>query len=240
MENPADCSFYTTVLCPDEKLRRTHEAIQRSGVRWEHVVTVATQFEKAFDFLPEDAPDLTVLSTPGAGISEGFNVAIRQCRGKYLMVANSGDSIRNVLPLVAALDKHPELDFAYGNCSVAGTPVQARPSPFSAQQCYYHGMGFCHGASMTRSDFHDKFGYYDSEFRIAMDFQVYLQAVQRGARMLKVQTTVADIEDPGVSSSILARTRENYRIVRRFVPAHLALFIAVKWFIVATIVERAR
>jgi hypothetical protein len=62
-------SFYTTVLRPDEKLWRTYESLQQEDVPWEHVVTVARDFERVFDFLPKGTENVTSLSTPSAAIS---------------------------------------------------------------------------------------------------------------------------------------------------------------------------
>jgi hypothetical protein len=233
-------SFYTTVLRPDERLTRTHNSLAQAGVPWEHVVTVASEFEKAFDFLPKGAANLTVLSTPGAGISDGFNAAIRQCRGKYLMAANAGDRVLDVRPLVEALERAPALGVVYGDIRLAGRVVKARPGPLTERHWITHAMCFCHGAAMTRRDFHERYGLYEAQYRFAMDFALFFQAAKAGARMTYVPKVVSEIEGGGVSSRALARTRENYRIIRQQVSWPLAFPIACKWLLASLLFDRAR
>ena len=288
-------SYYTTVLRPDEKLRRTHASLARGGVPWELVVTVAHGFDTVFDFLPRDTANLKVLSTPGAGISEGFNAALAQCTGQYLMVANAGDLILDVRPLVAALERDATLDVAYGDFLMGGrgTPgsagvspapsasggkigsqaggtsalpdegqvtssvrpspplrggegvepvggrlVKARPGPLTKWDWLTHAMCFCHGAALTRPDFHRRFGLYDPRYTATMDFAVYLSAVCAGARMSYAPGAVAEIEGSGVSSRVLARTRENYRVIREHVSWPVAFPIACKWWLASRLFGR--
>jgi hypothetical protein len=231
-------SFYTTVLRPDEKLRRTHESLQQEGVSWEHVVTVARDFERVFDFLPKGTDNVTARSTPGAGISDGFNAALRQCRGKFLMAANAGDRVLDARPLIAALEQDPALEVAYGDIRVEGRImegriVKARPGPLTRWDWITHAMCFCHGAAMTRSDFHQRYGFYDPQYHLTMDTALYLSAVYAGARMAYVARVVAEIEGGGVSSHPLVRTRENYRAIRQRSPWAIAFPIACKWLLIA-------
>jgi hypothetical protein len=233
-------SFYTTVLRPDEKLRRTHQSLQQEGVPWEHVVTVARDFEHVFDFLPKGADNVTALSTPGAGISEGFNAAIRQCRGKFLMAANAGDLVLDARRLVAALERDPGLQVVYGDIRREGRIVKACPGPLTRWDWITHAMCFCHGAAMTRSDFHQRYGFYDPQYRLTMDTALYLSAVYAEARMTYVPQVVAEIERDGVSSHPLNRTRENYRAIRQRSPWGIAFPIACKWLLVAGVAKSCR
>jgi len=75
-------------------------------------------FRRTFRYLPRPSPTLKVISTPDASLGAGWNAALRECEGAYLMVANGGDAIINVKPLVEALDRDPNLDFAYGDIRI--------------------------------------------------------------------------------------------------------------------------
>lgn len=226
-------SFYTTVLRPDDTLKRTHESLPHGGVDYEHVVTVAHDFEQTFRYLPRTSPHLKALSTPDASLGAGWNAALRECQGAYLMVANGGDEIVNVKPLVEALDRDPNLDFVYGDIRIEGRFEPGRPSPVTKRDFILHGMYLRHGAIMTRRDFHRKFGFYGTRWRIAADFDMMLSAVAAGARMGHVAAIVAAIETPGLSRRLWQRTIENYRVIRRQVPWLVAFPIACKWWAVS-------
>ena len=231
-------SFYTTVLRPDNSLTRTHESLPRCGINYEHVVTVARDFDQAFRYLPRTSPNLKVISTPDASLGAGWNAALRGCEGDYLMVANGGDAIINVKPLVEALDRDPNLDFAYGDIRIEDRFEPGRPSPVTKRDFILHGMYLRHGAIMTRRDFHEKFGLYNTRWRIAVDFDMLLSAVAAGARMAHVAAVVAAIETPGLSRRLWQRTVENYLVIRRHVPSLVAFPIACKWFAVSFVHDR--
>jgi hypothetical protein len=233
-------SFYTTVLRPDNSLQRTHESLPHCGVEYEHVVTVAHDFDQTRRYLPSGSPSLKVISTPGASLGAGWNAALTECEGAYLMVANSGDAIINVKPLVEALDRDQNLDFVYGDIRIEDRFEAGRPSPVTKRDFILHGMYLRHGAIMTRRDFHRKFGLYNIRWRIAVDFDMMFTAVAAGARMGHVPAIVAAIETPGLSRRLWERTVENYRIVRRQVPWVVAFPIACKWLAVSFVHDRIR
>jgi hypothetical protein len=233
-------SFYTTVLRPDDTLKRTHTSLARCGVEYEHVVTVAHDFDQTSRYLPLASPNLKVISTPGASLGAGWNAALQECEGTFLMVANGGDEIVNVQPLVEALDRDPSLDFVYGDIRIEERFEAGRPSPVTKRDFIVHGMYLRHGAIMTRRDFHRKFGLYSTRWRIAVDFDMMLTSVAAGARMGYVPAVVAAIETPGLSRRLWERTIENYRIVRRQVPWLVAFPIACKWLAVSYVHDRVK
>jgi hypothetical protein len=235
---PPRISFYTTVLRPDHKLAQTHASLSRAGLEFEHVVSVATGIDDIGKFLPIHEGNLRILSTPGAGISEGFNAAIQACSAPYLMVANAGDQILDIRPLVEALEGDKMVDIAYGDIAVNGKTHSARRGPLTHQQFRLHAMCFCHGAAVTRSSFFQEFGYYDRRYPVAMDFDVFYSAMRAGAVAIHRQTVAAEIEPPGISSNIWKRTKDNYRVIRRDTPRPLALVIASKWLIAAWCAEK--
>jgi hypothetical protein len=221
-------SIFTTVLEADEKLARSIRSI-RSKHPYDHVVTVARNFEKAQAMARELKWTCSLVSTPGARISAGFNEAVKRTTSDLLWPLNAGDECVDVDPLVETLIERPEFDIAYGDTLEDGMARKWKRPPITTGTIRLHGMPYCHGGIVYRRRLHDLHGYYPEDYPISMDFAFLAKAIASGSRSAYVPKVVAEIEAAGNSGRAWARSVDSGRAIRPFTPAPVAWLMVLKW-----------
>ena len=115
-----------------------------------------------------------IVSESDKGISDAFNKGIRIATGEIIAILNSDDAYFNSTTLSRvskAFLERSGVDFVYGNMvfvdSVYGTNIR-RPLECSVKKA----MPFNHPAFFVRRTFYEKVGYFDEQFRFAMDFEL--------------------------------------------------------------------
>ncbi len=224
-------SVITTILEADERLSRSLQSL-KARQNQEHIISVAGDYETAVETLQRSGNQhWTLCHAPGASIAEGFNECLKHCRGEFVWVLNSGDMEIDVEPLLMALEKNRNLDFAYGDIKYGERLLKASKGPLTKWSCILHGMCFCHGAVVVRKEVHQKYGLYNPQYKISMDHDFFTRAICSGAKGQYVDACIAQIEPRGVSGNIMKRTIENYKIISRWTPLPIALLLAMKWII---------
>lgn len=130
------------------------------------------------------------------GLYAVWNLGIKVAQGNYLTNANLDDRVRHdCYELHAkALDHNPDIDLVYSDIYVTYKPNEtmhynsakeiqesAEFSPFNMQKCLPNDH------PMWRKTMHEKYGFFDVNYRSAGDYEMWLRAVAAGARFKKVQ-----------------------------------------------------
>lgn len=165
---------------------------------------------------------LKMLSEPDRGIQDAYNKAIGLSQGEWLVFINSGDLLasENVVAEFQALGSLLETaDVCYGavelvNHRTGQHRVVRYPEmiglPFLLETT------LCHQAVFFRKVLFDELGGYETNFRIASDFDRLLVFQLAGKVFLRIPTVVGVFVDDGVSSQRFVSTmRERVRIIRK-------------------------
>ena len=229
-------SIITTVLEPDQRLIESIRSVHHRADS-EHIISVAGDFEKTQTLLKSAGiTSPLLLAVPSASISEGFNACLRHASGEFIWVLNSGDKELDIDPLLRMIESNTDLDFVYGNVRYGSKFVRAKRT-LNRRSCILHGMGFCHGAAVVKASFHDKYGLYDSKYRICMDAALFIKAVLSGAKSSHVDECVAYVAPGGISGQARTRVGELYRIISQHVVQPIPLMVAAKWLIASWFME---
>jgi glycosyltransferase involved in cell wall biosynthesis len=118
------------------------------------------------------------VSERDAGVYDAFNKGLRQCTGDVIGFLNSGDSYisSDVLSRIADEFADSDVDAVYGDVAIVdqvdGRRVRRyRSSRFTPQRIAY-GFMPAHPTLFLRRRVYEKFGEYDTSFRIAGDFEL--------------------------------------------------------------------
>ncbi len=131
------------------------------------------------------------------GIYAVWNEGIQMARGDFITNANVDDRLANncyEVHLKQLLD-HPKIDLVYSDCYVTKHPNQtfanhtrhsilARPQ-FSKDALKKVCLPNNH--PMWRKSLHEKYGYFDTAYKIAGDWEFWLRIVYQGAQFLKIE-----------------------------------------------------
>lgn len=125
-----------------------------------------------------------------------WNRAINLAKGKYIVNANTDDTLRlDALELLAAaLDAYPEADLAYGDCALSRVPNDS----FSNHHAYHIsdyppynpalGMLFCllGPHPMWRKNLFSEIGMFDPSYRAAGDYEFQMRFIMAGRSAIHV------------------------------------------------------
>lgn len=165
---------------------------------------------------------LQCLSEPDGGIYEAMNKAVALARGDYLYFLNADDRLADawVLERVhAALDAQRQPDLLVGRVLFAsGHGRQLRDyAHLTPRNIVYDSL--CHQAVFARRDLFERFGGFDTGYRLAADFDWLVRVVRGGARVHGLALTVAEFAAGGAHQRALQATQREMLRIRR---AHVA------------------
>lgn len=112
------------------------------------------------------------ISEKDSGIADAFNKGIQLASGDFIMFLNSGDVFIDANYLMKAWNYftfNSEIDFVHANLILRnsdGTDLYMRPTFSNLGR----GMPYLHPTMIFRKSVFDKVGYFNTKYKIAMDF----------------------------------------------------------------------
>jgi glycosyltransferase involved in cell wall biosynthesis len=145
------------------------------------------------------------ISERDEGIADAFNKGLSFATGDYLLFLNSDDALanQNVLKEIAekiVLNEFPPL--IYGDYNILGRDsgeIMYHGTVKLTRKGLLHGQVLPHPCLFTKRSYFEKYGGFDPQFRIAMDYEWLL----RGGlveRIEHVPLLVSNIRDGGIST----------------------------------------
>ena len=140
------------------------------------------------------------LSEPDTGISDGFNKGISLCRGQVVGLINCGDWYEpEALAEVERWYRSDDpagvlcglLQFRRGG--VRATVTDVRPELLDSN------MSVAHPACFVRRDLYLRYGGFNHDYRLAMDYELLLRLFVAGVRFRRCPRVLANMEHGGVS-----------------------------------------
>ena len=136
------------------------------------------------------------ISEPDNGISDAFNKGIRMTTGEVIGIINADDYYHPgaLATLAKEVRVHPDHDLYYGDAiheQFDGSGIfHFRPMQ-DVSRCVWKRMPVSHPATFVRKSAYEKFGLFDTRFRLAMDYELILRMFRRGARFRYVHAPLA-------------------------------------------------
>jgi len=219
--------FSIITICYNEEagIRRTCESIVNqtfSGYEWividggssDATLEVLREYESSIDFL---------VSEPDEGIYDAMNKGIARANGEYLIFMNGGDAFASqaVLEWVAAV---PQRDLIYGDIFFDKVGGDTAIYPDAMSNGYLLKNMVPHQATFYRRALFEKFGKYDTSYRIAADYDLYVRLLEVGkVDHYHLNKPLAVFDLNGISNNRdyrLLRKQENHRVRMKYFPQY--------------------
>ena len=147
------------------------------------------------------------------GMYECWNIAVREAQGKYLNNANPDDGKHRTFlkEHVRALDSDKSIDLIYCDSLIttlantsfdSNTHISRYSFPeFSIEDLIIYNMP--HQSPVYRKSMHDRFGFFNNDYKSAADSEFWLRCATQGAKFKKLNKTLGlyYLNPEGVSTS---------------------------------------
>jgi putative colanic acid biosynthesis glycosyltransferase len=227
-------SIITVVRNDAQRLEKTIDSLFKfyGDERFEHVVIDGKSSDRTLDLLQKNSQhkNFQYLSEPDNGIYDGMNKGSGLASGRFLLFLNCGDrmatspdQIDELLRPVAQADEADIVCF----CSMLNH--KAHVSVLRPQSGRRHKMPTSHQAMVFSKKFM-RTHLYDTRYRIAADFNLYLSANAERVLVFTGSEPLTDIEAVGVASENPWQSYKEYLQI-----AAEKLHGSTKWFVLARI-----
>lgn len=166
------------------------------------------------------------VSEPDSGIYDALNKGIGKVTGDVVGFLHSDDLMadESVLMRVADAFADPAVDAVYGDLvyvrrnDPANVVRRWKAGPFNVNQLRWGWMP-PHPTFYVRRELYERMGRFDISFRIAADYDCMLRFLMSGIRVTYIPELLVKMRVGGASnrslSSLLAKSREDYRVISR-------------------------
>lgn len=166
------------------------------------------------------------VSEKDEGIADAFNKGLSHASGDYILFLNADDELSGPDVLNEMAKSIVESDFPsliYGDCDVlersTGEILYRASIEFSPERLR-SGQMLPHPSLFASRSYFDKYGTFDTDFRVAMDYEWLLRGAEK-VRVVHVPELVSNVRTGGVSTQdqrravneIISALRKNRYIV---------------------------
>lgn len=144
-----------------------------------------------------------IVSEPDNGRSDAFNKGISKATGDYVVMMNAGDLLTD-----NALNKFAQ-SFVPGYDIIKGNTIRWNPQTgFKSIErpiIQYPSIPFkfyvCHQSTYISKSAYEKYGCYDMNYKVAMDFELMLRFTNMGAKFYRIDEDLAVFRLGGISQT---------------------------------------
>ena len=222
MTREPSVSILTACLNAKYGLRRTIQSVaEQTFANLQHVVIDGGSSDGSVNLL-EAAEGIEWISEPDEGIAHALNKGLSLATGEWILVLQADDRFETRDSLRdAAVHLSDDFEIVSFDVAVPGAlRVQRYASRgFSIRTAFKTTIP--HQGALVRRSLVDEIGGFDESLRVALDYEFFLAAWHRGARVKVVGEVLAVMPRTGLSArsdwrSLWARFAEERQIIERF------------------------
>ena len=170
------------------------------------------------------------ISEPDDGIYDAMNKGLSYAKGEYVLFLNAGDTLYNSKTL-SSINFFINSDLIVGDLYFC-QKKENNKSPIKLPQNYLLNKMLPHQATFFRRDIFDKYGYFDTSYRIAGDYEMFSRLIQKyKVSYAHVPDIIANFDETGISSNDKFRNlrkKENHRIRWKYFPSYRYSFKSMR------------
>jgi glycosyltransferase involved in cell wall biosynthesis len=193
--------------------------IEQNNVNLEYIVIDGASIDGTVNIIRKYQTELTYwISEPDRGISDAFNKGIRMATGDIIGIVSADDYLLpGALEHVArTFFENPDADVIYGN-AVFIEPYNHRQfviKPDIGLRTIWRRQPLKHAATFVSRRAYEKFGLFDLQYRLAMDYELVLRFYLGGAKFVYVDHPLAAFRTGGISTHSPVRTVREVRDIQ--------------------------
>jgi glycosyltransferase involved in cell wall biosynthesis len=219
-ENPL-VSVITACYYAGHTLQATIDSLRsQTDQRYELIIVDGGSTDNTDKLITDNLPDIDFwISEPDGGMYEAMNKGASVARGMYLSFLNADDTyLPDTIRQVVSCESFGEASVIHGNMikikEIDGKKYQRieRPNPEFMPQ----GMGIFHPSSFVLASAFQQIGGYDTQYKLAADYALFLALWQKGERFHYLDAPLANFSLGGASNAGCGSYREAIQIQKSF------------------------
>lgn len=185
---------------------------EQAGVDLEYMVIDGGSTDGTVDILRRAADTLSYwVSEPDGGIYDAMNKGLQCARGEWVLFLNADDYLASPTSLASLLEAvRPEVAIVAG-----GTLMKYKDFDRPFRSSRYFGLllqlPFMHPSTIVRRSAFDRWGNFDTRYRLAADCDLFLRLIAKGEHYRVIETPITVMRDGGASSKGFIVGRREYR-----------------------------
>ena len=209
-------SIITVVLNSEELLEKTIlSVIDQSYSDIEYLIIDGGSVDGTVDIIKKYEKHIDFWSSfPDSGISHAFNKGLSQSSGDIIGIINAGDTFfADTFSIVSQVFKVNDIDYLYGNSvlkDINNNEIRVL-KPKSTDEFPYGGMPFQHSTLFAKRKVYDSVGYFNVNYRTAMDFELYLRIKKLNFKKFYLDKILTSYHRGGLSDKYYLRG--NYEVL---------------------------
>ena len=234
--NQSLITVITIVYNGDKHLEQTIQSvINQSCVNVEYIVIDGGSTDGTLDIIRQyDAWIDYWVSEPDKGIADAMNKGLSLATGEYIVFIHADDYFESSDSIKTTIQQSHRADIIV--CDILyGTDLK-KLSPRGFNFWINFKTGVYHQAALCRHEVFNSIGGFDTDFKIAMDYDFFLRAYLHGLTIHKVPTVLSVMRDTGISSqtdwqSLERRFNEEKMVHHRNIQSfHIKVFNKLFWY----------
>ena len=203
-------SVITAAYKARECLKKCLDSVQENLLPETEQIVVDNLSGDGTDLLVKEYPHVKFISEADSGIYDAMNKGIKHSSGKIISFLNADDSYLpgTLAKVKKVFAEHPECSVVYGNIMVNGKIF--RPPTGAAS---FHGARIFHPAAFFKKKVFEKYGIYDTAYRICADLDFFLRLRENREAFYYLDEPLAVFALDGVSTRRRKQTAQEVRSI---------------------------
>src|SRR5690349_7060375 len=190
-------SVVTACLNARAALEYTLVSVAHQSAEHEHVVIDGGSTDGTVELL--ERRGVRYVSEPDNGIADALNKGISLAAGDYILILGAGDMLADFDSLTLARSHLGQTDLVSFDVLFMGRRERRlKARPFGLRTRFR--MTSPHQGLLVRKSLYERIGGLDTEYKIAMDYEFLLRAMNAGASLKVVNEVLSLMPDDGISS----------------------------------------
>jgi glycosyltransferase involved in cell wall biosynthesis len=206
---PSQINKLTVITISFNNLQEVINTIKSVDIQFnkpfEHLIIDGSLNSEVKDYLENNKqPNFRKwICEPDSGIADAFNKGINMANGNILVMLNSGDRFfdENVIETVLyAFSEDTMLQWVHGKYKLQrGGQSVIIGKPFEKDRLYRGMRSICHQSMFVKKSLHDKYGLYNLNQKIAMDYDFVCRIANE--KFLFIEKPLIKFASGGISTT---------------------------------------
>ena len=205
--SPPRISVVTIVRNGEQFVGQAIESVlKQRRANIEYVVIDGGSTDRTVDIIKSHASGISRwISERDRGIADAFNKGVALSTGDYVLFLNADDTLADaevIENITAAIVANDFPDLLYGDCNIVDRcsgEVLHRTDAEVSRKALLRGQMIRHSGLFTHRSYFEKYGRFDPDFRIGMDYEWLLRGAL-AVRTVHVPVLVTNMRAGGVST----------------------------------------